>query len=793
LLSFALVSLCAPAFAQRGLIISEYVEGSSNNHAIELYNGTRSSINIGNFFLRIYLDGATTPITTVSMAGQVQPGATYVIVHTGSSPAVFAKANLFSADRWFDGNDALVLVDVNGVVIDSFGQVGMNPGSGWGSGATSTLDRTLRRRAAIAQGDTSPSDAFDPSLEWEGFEADDITGLGVHNATPPPPPVVPVAEIFEIQGLGSSSSFAGQKVKTLDNIVTAVLPRGFFIQTPEFRADTNAATSNGLMVVTTSAPAVAVGNQVDVTGIVSELGGMTQLNGDVTFTVDTPVMPVPAHIALAAGFSNFESVEGMLVRLQNGVAAAGTGAVTTKIVAGSARPFRTIGVNGGNYPAIVDVDSTRFGGPIQQIIGGAAISRAEGPLGVSSGRYAIWTTTLQFTNPTLPRAVRARKPGELTVAAQNMRDLFDNRDDPALSEPVAPSAVYNARLNKISIYVRNTLGSPDVLAVSEVESLVALQDVAARINADGAGLNYTAYLREGNDASGIDVGFLMRSSVAVDAISQIGATDTWTAPGATVPERLYEHPPLLLRGAYVANGARFPLAVIAVHQFGRADVTTSARVRAKRSEQATRLAAAVSSMLNADAKLRLVLTGDFEAYEFSDGYVDVMGILTAKLTNRALSVALADRYSVVEEGVAAMLDHSLTSAELSKYVRGVQFARAHADATTSSAPASDRDGVALFIMSDADGDGFPDDGDSCSTGDTRPTVVLGGCDSGVRNLLFEDGCSLTDRIVALRGNGSGNAIPQIQKFLQDLIRKNLLKPGDQGAIVSCLAKWKVGK
>ena len=47
--------------------------------------------------------------------------------------------------------------------IDSIGQVGVDPGTEWGTGLTSTADNTLRRKATVEAGDTDPTDAFDPA------------------------------------------------------------------------------------------------------------------------------------------------------------------------------------------------------------------------------------------------------------------------------------------------------------------------------------------------------------------------------------------------------------------------------------------------------------------------------------------------------------------------------------------------------------------------------------------------------------------------------------------------------
>ncbi|HEX8253367.1 MAG TPA: hypothetical protein VF846_09485, partial [Thermoanaerobaculia bacterium] len=289
------------------------------------------------------------------------------------------------------------------------------------------------------------------------------------------------------------------------------------------------------------------------------------------------------------------------------------------------------------------------------------------------------------------------------------------------------------------------------------------------------------------------VGFLVRDTVSVDSIAQLGADDTWIDPQTNQPATLNDRPALLLRGSYIGNGAPFPIAVVAVHQRSLIDVETSARVRAKRQAQAENLAAHLNAVQNANPALRMVVTGDFNAFEFNDGYVDVMGILTssANLTNQVLTVAANDRYSYVHDGIAQVLDHSLTSAALNTYVRGANFAHTNADAPYALAPASDHDGVVLYVMTDHDGDGYADDTDSCPTGDARATVILNGCDSGVPNMLFEGGCTLADKIAALRAEAKnhGQFVAAVGKLLNSFKKGQDLTGAQKGAIQSCAAQW----
>ncbi|NJN94859.1 MAG: CehA/McbA family metallohydrolase [Anaerolineales bacterium] len=75
----------------------------------------------------------------------------------------------------------------NGVIIDVIGQIGVDPGTEWGSGLTSTADNTLRRKPTIEAGDANGGDAFNPAAEWDGFAVDTFADLGTHLLPTPTP------------------------------------------------------------------------------------------------------------------------------------------------------------------------------------------------------------------------------------------------------------------------------------------------------------------------------------------------------------------------------------------------------------------------------------------------------------------------------------------------------------------------------------------------------------------------------------------------------------------------------
>ena len=161
------------------LFISEYVEGSSNNKAIEIYNPTASAINLGDYDIVIYSNGSSSVSNTVSLSGTINPYTTYIVANPSSNATILALAQQTSGSITFNGDDAVALRK-SGVIIDVIGQIGNDPGTEWGTDLQSTAENTLVRNFAVQIGDANGSDAFNPATEWTGYESDDVSNLGSH-------------------------------------------------------------------------------------------------------------------------------------------------------------------------------------------------------------------------------------------------------------------------------------------------------------------------------------------------------------------------------------------------------------------------------------------------------------------------------------------------------------------------------------------------------------------------------------------------------------------------------------
>ncbi|ULL19840.1 hypothetical protein DVH26_17200 [Paenibacillus sp. H1-7] len=163
------------------LFFSEYVEGSSNNKAVEIFNGTDHEIDLSNYTVELYSNGASTATNTFNFTAgtAIASGDVFVIVNSSSGAALKAKKNAESSVTNFNGDDTLLLKK-NGVVIDTIGQLGFDPGTKWADSGVETVDKTLVRKSSVVTGDNQPEDSFNPSLEWVAFPIDTFSNLGTH-------------------------------------------------------------------------------------------------------------------------------------------------------------------------------------------------------------------------------------------------------------------------------------------------------------------------------------------------------------------------------------------------------------------------------------------------------------------------------------------------------------------------------------------------------------------------------------------------------------------------------------
>mmetsp|Transcript_12555 Transcript_12555/g.38061 ORF Transcript_12555/g.38061 Transcript_12555/m.38061 type:complete len:1048 (-) Transcript_12555:87-3230(-) len=180
-----------PDAAGYSLIISEYVEGSSNNKAIELYNLGSSPGNLENYNLRLVLGGGTVAddSTAIQLSGILDPRDVYVVAHPSANSAILAVAGLTTGSLRYNGNDIVALtVGLDGDVLDQIGSEGVAPAVGWSVAGVpeATFGHTLVRKETVGFGNTGDfvtsagTDAEDS--EWIVLEEDVVENLGQHSS-----------------------------------------------------------------------------------------------------------------------------------------------------------------------------------------------------------------------------------------------------------------------------------------------------------------------------------------------------------------------------------------------------------------------------------------------------------------------------------------------------------------------------------------------------------------------------------------------------------------------------------
>lgn len=186
-------------YVSKNLFFSEYLEGSSNNKALEIFNNTGLPIDLGSneYKIQIYSNGSNTATSAIDLTGTIADNDVFVIANTSSDDAILAVADLTSGSVNFNGDDAVALLKGTEIV-DVIGQIGVDPGSEWGSGIVTTLNHTIRRKASIGVGDADGSDAFDPSIEWNGYAIDVFGGLGTHAINTGPPTIANITRLPNI-------------------------------------------------------------------------------------------------------------------------------------------------------------------------------------------------------------------------------------------------------------------------------------------------------------------------------------------------------------------------------------------------------------------------------------------------------------------------------------------------------------------------------------------------------------------------------------------------------------------
>lgn len=525
--------------------------------------------------------------------------------------------------------------------------------------------------------------------------------------------------IGTLQGTENSSAFTGSFVRVDTAVVTARGNDFFVIQSRTGQEDNDPLTSEGLLVLNETNSPVSVGQTVRVDGTVRELDNQTAVAGpNLSIQSLDETAPLPPALSLGNNFPSpdpdivpdLERIEGMRVQVSAYIASPSTDFGTAYLTASGERPFREPGIEwpgidnlpvwDGN-PELFRFDPDALQAPDNRRLHAGGSLTATGIL-LQDNQYYLFPTEYTADAPDPRRPVRPALESEITVASLNALRLGPDFED------------YGPRLAKTVRYLSELLRFPDVIAFQEIGSASVLDALSFRLEQLRPDRRYRSYYLAGSD--NIHTGFLVWEGLGNASVRQLGKNELISTGG-----RLFGRPPLLLE-LELANANRTELKIMNVHLRSLIGIegSNASFVRQLRYEQSL----AVAEMVNEFSDDNLLIVGDYNAFEFSDGYVDVVNQIAGQPSLGALlawqavvdeplriltqTLPPAERYSYIFRGSSQLLDHALLSEDLTGMeFAELQFARGNADAAevfftqaNISTRSSDHDGFVVYLTLD---------------------------------------------------------------------------------------------
>ncbi|MBL1203429.1 MAG: hypothetical protein FWK04_31260 [Nostoc sp. GBBB01] len=544
--------------------------------------------------------------------------------------------------------------------------------------------------------------------------------------------VAPSIKISEIQGVGHISPLAGQIVNNVAGIVTVRTSNGFYLQDPN--PDNDDRTSEAIFVFTSSAPTVAVGDSVLVTGTVTEFRPGNNANNLTTTEIISPTVvklssgnalpsatilgnggrTIPTQVinndAVGGNVENpatlfdpaqdgidfYESLEGMLVQVNNPVAVSPTnsfGEIWVLADNGANATGRTarggIGISANDFnPERIQIDDTLFtSGSSPQVNVGATFGTITGVVDYNFSNYEVLPTSVSVTSNTLTKEVTnlTATTNQLTIATFNVENLDPN--DSA------------SKFNNLANSIVNNLKSPDIISLEEiqdnngptndsvVDASVTFQKLIDTIAAAGGPTYEYRQINPVDDTNGgepggnIRVGFLFNPN-RVSFIDRPGGTSTSSttvtnnsgvpvisnSPGLIDPTNsAFNSSRKPLVGEFIFNGET--VYVIGNHFNSKGgdqplygpNQPPTLTSEVQRRQQATLVKNFVESILAINPNANVVVAGDLNDFEFSN---PVSILESAGLTSLIETLPQNERYTYNFEGNAQTLDHILVSNNL---------------------------------------------------------------------------------------------------------------------------------
>ena len=691
-----------PASAsENGVVISELrVRGPAggNDEFVELLNTSAGDRDISGYSLQGCASSSGNPSnrTTVPDNTVLKPGQHYLFTNSSGYSGSVAGDQTYGTgitDLQPSNSSGARLVSASGAVIDGVG----SPNSPCREGAGLTTP-TTNGENAFERKNGGMQDTDDNAADFEGPAAGDPQNTA--GSTPPPEPGV--TKIHDIQGPGAESPLAGEDV-TIEGVVTGIddeigasfgpnntirrFPEdaGIFVQEESADTDSNPDTSEGIFVgYVRDRNAYKPGDVVRVNGRVKEKFDQTILSeafGEEPQIVGSAPVPEPIGLDTARAESQnpdtrayYETLEGMRVELATGTANSGGtnkfGELFMTPGTEQDRVFRT-----EREPALIATDADAGAGdpsnPYLDPDGSTTevdadlfdtVRNAVGPMAYSFSNYRIMVQpgklpTVNDTGVAYPYdELSPSGSKQLRIASFNMENYFPVGGQ--LDGGTISQEEFDEKTARLTDAINDRLKRPDVIAVQEVYDLATLQALA-----ESAG-GYTAYLKEGNDDRGIDVGFLVKDTVKAVDVTQYGKTAE--APASLdcsdIDGRLFDRPPLAVE--------------IKAKGFGEFTVFSNHFASKAAPDECRQAQAAFVRDRVADLEAsgkRSVVAGDLNAFEDESALTTLQDGKTT-LDNLWDQAPAEERYSFAFSGKLQTLDHILLTQGLQSKVGDFRYA-----------------------------------------------------------------------------------------------------------------------
>jgi uncharacterized protein len=575
LVAAATVSFTGTASAASSdVLISQVYGGGGNSGAtftndfVELHNVGSAAVDLTGWSVQ-YASASGTTWQVTPLAGSVPAGAYYLVQEAagagGTTPLPTPDATGSIPMSATSGKVALVTAGgALGCGASCATAAGVHDFVGYG--AANDAETAPAPTLSNTTSDARPVGAADTDDNAADFRAGPPNP---RNAASPPP--VSGLRAHDIQGAAHVSPYAGREVLAVPGVVTATRSNGYWIQDPQ--PDADAATSEGLFVFTGSAPAVAVGDAVTVSGTVAEFrsGGAsstnlttTELSGATTAVAGSgQPLPAPTMVGpggrvppgtvieddatgsvensgvfdpAADGIDFWESLEGMRVELDNAAVVGPTNQFGETPVVPAGSTVRT--ARGGIVLQATDANPERIvvagtlAPPPTANVGDTLAGATVGVVDYAFSNFELLpTATPTVASGGLTREVtRAPLSNELAVATFNVENL----------DPTDPQQ----KFDRLAATIVTNLASPDLVALEEVQDNtgpiddgvvaadVTLGKLTAAISAAGGPAYQWREIDPVNDADGgepggnIRVVLMFRTDRELSFVDRPGGTAT---------------------------------------------------------------------------------------------------------------------------------------------------------------------------------------------------------------------------------------------------------------------------